>query len=56
MEALSVDIGRLKSGEVNLGVRFSKYRGEDGEADWEVVHNLDIYYGRPVQGWGHHWC
>jgi len=22
MEALSVDIGRLKSGEVNLGVRF----------------------------------
>lgn len=56
MEALSVDMGRLKSGEVNLGVRFSNYRSEDGEVDLEVVRYIDVYHGRAVQGRGHHRC
>lgn len=56
MESLSVDVGRLKSGEVNLGVRCFQCPAEDGETDWEFVCYLDIHYGRPIQGRGHHWC
>ena len=33
---------------------FSRYRNEDGEADWGFVYHLDIDYGRPVQGRCHY--
>jgi hypothetical protein len=54
MEALSVDIGRLKSGEVNLGVRFSDIVTRMEKLIGELVHYLDIDYGRPVQGRSRH--
>ena len=54
MESLSVDIGRLKSGEVNLGVRFSRFHNEDSGINRKWVQYLDVDYGRPVQGWGNH--
>ena len=39
MEALSVDVGRLKSGEVNLGVRFPDIatRIERLIGDWSII-------------------
>ena len=54
MEALSVDIGRLKSGEVNLGVRLPDIATRIEMFIEELVHYLDIDYGRPVQGRSHH--
>lgn len=54
MEALSVDMGRLKSGEVNLGVRSSDIVTSVERLIEELVYYLDIDYGRPVQGRGHH--
>jgi len=39
MEALSVDVGRLKSGEVNLGVRFPDIatRMKRLIGDWSII-------------------
>lgn len=54
MEALSVDIGRLKSGEVNLGVRSPDIVTRMERLIRELMHYLDIDYGRPVQGRSHH--
>lgn len=56
MEALSIDIGRIKSGEVNLGVRFPDIVVGTERLIGGLVNYLDIDYGRPVQGWSHHWC
>ena len=64
MEALSVDIGRLKSGEVNLGVRFPDIIKRVEMLIGKSVHYLDIDYGRPIQGRSRHrrrqsddhWC
>ena len=50
MEALSVDMGRIKSGEVNLGVRFPDIATSTERLIGGLVHYLDIDYGRPVQG------
>ena len=54
MEALSIDMGRIKSGEVNLGVRFPDIAASTEKLIGGLGHYLDIDYGRPVLGWGHH--
>ena len=54
MEALSVDFGRLKSGEVNLGVCFRDIATNLKRLIVELVYYLDIDYGRPVQGRSRH--